>query len=129
MLLLLFFGTVPETIVVIFLESCFIIEYILRDYSNVQGLLLSCAWMGLPSLEIEKKETGVLGDVVVITTGRKKRAKDIVFQMRRQIVDAATVCTMAMCLSEDGYILQYILDFYIMAAVIFAVHSQIEDLT
>lgn len=85
--------------------------------------------MGLPSLEIEKKETGVLGDVVVITTGRKKRAKDIVFQMRRQIVDAATVCTMAMCLSEDGYILQYILDFYIMAAVIFAVHSQIEDLT
>ncbi len=35
---------------------------------------------------------------------------------------------MAVCLSEDGMVFHYIINFYIIAYMIFAVHQQVNDL-
>lgn len=100
--LLFFAGTNKSNIVIIFLESAYIVDYIIRDASNIQGLFLSCAWLALSSFEepqIDHTPTQP-NDLVVISRGRKLQSiKRTIIILRKQIVDTLTVCMMGMCLS------------------------------
>jgi len=48
--------------------------------------------------------------------------------LRKYIVDTITICVMAICLSEEGIVYHYIINFYIITFIIFAVHQQVNDL-
>ena len=43
------------------------------------------------------------------------------------MVDSLTVCIMGVCLSEDGQVFHYIIDFYIIAHVLFAAHQCFDE--
>lgn len=65
---------------------------------------------------------------MIISTGQKiKSLKSTVLRLRRQLVDSITVCIMAACVREDGLVMHYIVDFYIVTYALFAAHQWLDE--
>lgn len=64
----------------------------------------------------------------MIKTGKKiKSIKETIVKFRNEVVDTITICIIALCVSEDGLILHYVTDFYVITYVLFAIHRASND--
>ena len=64
----------------------------------------------------------------MIKTGKKlKSIKETIARFRDELVDTIALCIMGLCISEDGLILHYIVDFYVIIYVLFAIHKASND--
>ena len=112
----------------LFISFVYIIEYIALDESNIFHLILICSWLTVSADEGEgeesEKEERTHSDLIIIKTGKNIRSlKCILKKLRKKFVNIITLCIMAICLSEDGIVTHYIIDFYIIAHILFAVHG------
>ena len=61
-------------------------------------------------------------------TGKKIRLlKEAIKKFRNELVNSITICIVALCVEEDGIILHYVTDFYVIIFVLFALHKLFND--
>lgn len=53
--------------------------------------------------------------------------KEIARKYRNEIVNSVSIGLIALCIGEDGVVLHYITDFYVITFVMFALHKLFND--